>query len=226
MNLSEVNDRPVLYVAFGIVFVPAFFNGFYLGGVIGDPLLYWFIEFVSWIVLPSLGLYLIISRSSFGLQDIGFRMPRGSIEISAVLVSIPLVLILDRPIHDDAWYFASTIFDDNFMHQGYDYKQVVPATGIMSVLVGAYFSLSAGIVEEVYYRGVLRKFWGDGAVSVFSYILMSAFLFSIIHWESGIYNVFATFIIGVLMASLYSYTKNIAPCIIGHSFSNWIYYSS
>ncbi len=86
----------------------------------------------------------------------------------------------------------------------------------MAVLVSVYMAITAGIVEEIIYRFFLWKLVESFKYRVIIFVSISSLVFASVHWESGVQNLFATFIFGIVSAVIYVIIKNIWPLVIGH----------
>ncbi len=94
----------------------------------------------------------------------------------------------------------------------------LPFTGAERVLFAA-VSLTAGICEEVLYRGFLyhyfRDFWHWGVVAA---VVVAAIAFGLAHGYQGIAGIVATALIGAVMAVLYLGTGTLLLPMIFHAF--------
>lgn len=83
-------------------------------------------------------------------------------------------------------------------------------------LYAVYISATAGIFEEFIYRGIvitqLRQFTG----SKFSQIIISAILFTAIHWSLGPATWIIAFLFGILWAYLFILRGSLLPIMISH----------
>ena len=53
---------------------------------------------------------------------------------------------------------------------------------------------------------------------------MSPLVFSLVHWESGIANLAAAWVVGLLAAAALLLLKNLWPLIAGHVFTDLLWY--
>jgi len=104
----------------------------------------------------------------------------------------------------------------------FTYFNVLPETHAARVLVAIYFSISAGVFEEIMYRAlpwVYFSLLNLRRPNIVSYALISSVLFGFAHWENGLHEVFATFALGFVACVLYAKIRNIWPFVIAHT---WI----
>ncbi len=97
----------------------------------------------------------------------------------------------------------------NYSFQGFTAKQIY--SSIAALLV-------APIIEELFFRKfliteLLKKY------SISITLLVSSFLFAIIHWETPV-NLLPSFLFGLLSGFIYFKTKNIAYSVLLHFFAN------
>jgi membrane protease YdiL (CAAX protease family) len=92
-----------------------------------------------------------------------------------------------------------------------------PSQQPLRFIVIAYAALSAGILEEIVYRGVivsqLRKHLKSGAVVVF----LSSAVFAGIHWGEGPAKLVETFIWGIILSSWFYRTRTLWSLMTCHS---------
>jgi membrane protease YdiL (CAAX protease family) len=106
----------------------------------------------------------------------------------------------------------------------FDYESIVPESGILYFVVVAYFGLSAGLVEEFLFRGLLYHAFSGLRHSLALFLLVSPLLFSLVHWEDGLANLAATWIVGIFMAAAYLGLRNLWPLVIGHVFTDLVWF--
>ena len=98
------------------------------------------------------------------------------------------------------------------------YFSLIPS-GVLKLPVILYMSITAAVVEEIIYRGlllILLKDYIDKNGGKLLYILASAILFSSVHWENGVPDLAQTFVLGLLSAMLYLKLRNLLPFIFAH----------
>jgi membrane protease YdiL (CAAX protease family) len=100
----------------------------------------------------------------------------------------------------------------------FSYRDVVPR-GRFGTFAVLYLALSAALVEEVFYRGVLARLVigsRDTALKRHLFVAVSAILFGVNHWSQGLPQVVATIYLGVVAAFLYLRLRNLWYVIGGH----------
>lgn len=202
---------------------PFFINGPINAIIYHNPYLYWGFELSIWVVAPLLILLAVSRTAGFRLTDLGFHACMMNYRNAAMVFILCLAF---APIC--YWLYASTfgLFYSLFPEGGFfQYQSVIPADGLPRLAVILYFALSAGLVEEFLFRGLLYRAAQDFTRPTLFYLLVSPLLFSLVHWESGIANLFATYVFGIFMAVSYLGFRNLWPLIAGHVYTDLIWFS-
>jgi membrane protease YdiL (CAAX protease family) len=211
-----------LFALFGIAVSPYLING-YINSLIADnPIHYWTFELVTWVVLPALVFTIARNRYGITLQELGF---------TAALFGksrVPLLLGLCVAFSALDWYAYSSLhryFSQLLPHEGiFHYSSVVPETGIWKILTAVYFAISAGFVEEAIYRGFAFRIMHRVNSSVLPFLVFSPLIFAAVHWESGLANVAASYVLGLIAAVAYVWLRNLWPLVVGHVFTDYVWF--
>jgi len=206
--------------------LPLMLNGFYKPYLAQMPHIYWVVEILTWIVLPSLLVWIAFRNELFTLSDVGIHIKifgRSSwpLFLGATLILPILVVWVDAY----SISVAQKLFATNYDAIDFSYRNVVPASGLPRFLVLLYLCLSAGIVEELYFRGMARLLFPKSLAGSLLYIAITAILFSLIHWEGGVWNLTETLLFGLAMSTLYVLSGNLWPLIIGHAITDYLWFS-
>ena len=213
-----MNSSLRLNVIFLALFLPLFLDGFYNPIIAGTPGLYWAIEFTTWILIPSISMY-AFWRTGGKFTDIGFCLPPSAMGWFELLLSLTISTVAFLGIYSGAKLLGRSWFPQNYLLINFNYGSLIPHTGIAKTIVWLYFSLSAGIVEELYFRGILKSLFRSSNVL---FVLISTLLFSAIHWEGGIHNLIATGAAGLFMCIYYIIYRNIYVLMLAHGFADLI----
>ena len=79
-----------------------------------------------------------------------------------------------------------------------------------------FFAVTAGVVEEFYYRGLCRELFCQDTRNQTLYVLVSASLFAVAHWEGGTNSIAVSFLMGIFLAGSYLRIRNLWPLVAGH----------
>jgi membrane protease YdiL (CAAX protease family) len=134
------------------------------------------------------------------------------------LVTIPLGLLLALPHGALALVFDLPPLDLQFGAQ-FTYTAALPDDALLRAAVVLFFSASAGVVEEIFFRGLLRQAVAAllGPTAVKTYIIGSALLFGLAHWEQGSVGLFRAIAFGIAAAILYLKLDDLRPLILAHA---------
>lgn len=218
--IQYYNDaKKYLIICFLLFWIPAFLNGFYLPILSENLLLFLLVDILQWTILPIIALDICIRQKKIiAIQHLGFHNlifhRRNSEYVLLTSFAISFLLFF---CYFEAYRYSKLIFPINYL-ESFAYQSVIPYKPfLLSISIVLYMSFSAGLIEETFYRGLLKVIFQDDFHFNYKYILVSSFLFSINHWEGGVRNLFATFIFGIVTSILYLKIKNIWPIVIGHT---------
>lgn len=149
----------------------------------------WILDLIVYTLIPAATLFVLIRRGTLTLAGLGLgRAPRVAAIVLGVTYGILsyffMMVILSYLRKVMPWHLLS----------GYDYPPMLPLRWVTVI----YAALSAGLLEEVIYRGAVisqlrRKISSGGIV-----VLLSCLIFSGIHWGEGPSKVIATFLWGIV----------------------------
>lgn len=191
-------------------------NGLYLERLTETPPLYWAADLTQWVVVPVICLAALARFAGVTPRDYGLRAPDAdlpALEMAAITALAGVVLT--------AVYFASSSLAWLVIpgtEPTFSYSALVP-DGLMKGVVVAYFALTAGVVEEIAFRGLplaALQVAGREQIPTTAYVLGTSVLFALIHWENGPPELAATFVYGAVAALLYLKLANLWPLVLGH----------
>ena len=213
-------------------------DGFFLAKLVRDPLLYTLYDIAKYVVLPSLVFLFLASKLRLRAEDFFFTSRR--IEVrgwevigiafwwAAVLYVIfllgePLVMyplaIMVEPLHWvlSQWFALPDIpwrYEARFSH-----TMALPDNAIVHGVAVIFLSVTAGIVEEIFYRGLFRQVIAAllGPQAVKTYIFGSALIFGLAHWEQGSTGLYNATAFGLGAAILYLKLGDLRPLILAHA---------
>jgi membrane protease YdiL (CAAX protease family) len=181
-----------------------------------SPALYWAIDVLKFVVLPAAAAVALAKRYSIFPRHYGLRSEPGRNDWGHFIgLTVFLALTLNLVYHATryvAWLLlrpepaTSFYFDIN-------------ASGLLRIPVTLYMAVTAGVVEEVFFRGLPllyleRRF--PNAVPKRLYVAGTALAFGLIHWMNGPHEFIATFVFGVLAATLYLRLRDLRLLIGAH----------
>ena len=202
---------------------PFFLNGFYNSSISNKPGLYWSADIFAWIILPVLLLIIAFKRKLVTFETLGLTVFKHQVPFIGIACIIACPLLYYTYFY--SYEYAKSEFPTNYLKVGFSYQALIPTEPPLSYLTTIYFSLTAGFVEEILYRSFYFNLFKKTAYQTLIFFVTSSLIFSLVHWEGGIHNLFATLVFGFVACALFLTTKNIWPCIIGHCFVDIVYFS-
>jgi membrane protease YdiL (CAAX protease family) len=219
-DTRQQRNRLLLLALCGIA--PLMVNGLVNSLIAHNALLYWGFEMLTWIIIPSTILLLVIRTAGVQLSELGYH---GSIRGRSNIGLVLLACAVFAPLCYGVYYYSYDYFSSLFPGQGFfRYESIVPESGFFYYLVVIYFGLSAGLVEEFLLRGLLYRAFSGFRHSLGLFLVISPILFSLVHWENGLANLASTYIVGVFMAIAYLGLRNLWPLVIGHIFTDLVWF--
>jgi len=178
--------------------------------------LYWAFDIIKFVVLPVAALAILVRVYGIRPRDYGVRgVAKNETWGQFIGLIVFLVLILDL-VYYATWYSAWLVLRPELVAPFY--KQINP-TGLLRLPTALYLAVTAGFVEEVFFRGLpllyLERKFGT-ALPRKSYVLGTAVIFGVVHWGNGLLEVVATFAFGLLAATLYLRLRDLWPLIGAH----------
>lgn len=215
---SNANRRWQLIILLMIGIAPFELNGFYNPRL--SPGQFWITEITTWLVMPLVVVFIALRRGMTTREELGLHI--------RVRVAPPFVfpmLLIAVPIlvyYVDSWSVRKGIelFPTNHGAVEFSYRDLLPQpgpeTGLLRVLALAFMVLTAGFVEEIYYRGLMSMLFPSGCAGSIAYVVVSSVVFSSAHWEGGIVTLIQALIFGVLAAVFFRATRNIWALVVAH----------
>ena len=220
MTVTTHHPRLLVLALLGIL--PFLVNGLVNSVIAGSPLLYWSFELLTWIVIPTLIAWMAVRVAPNGLRDFGLH---GAIRGQANVGWVLLACLLFAPLVYGVYRYGYDFFSAWLPSEGFfNYESVVPESGFFYVVVVIYFALSAGLVEEFLFRGLLWQAFSGFQHSLTLFLIISPILFSLVDWENGVANLAATYLVGIFMAIAYLGLRNLWPLIVGHVFTDLVWF--
>lgn len=213
-------------------------DGFFLPQLVHHPALYYAYFITLYILTPS-ALLFYFNRQFQVLPEAylfaGQRIIYRGWELAAItfwwtfilcivfplgepLLTFALALVL-KPLH---WALSlwvglpefSLEFDSVFGH-----ISALPDNFLLRIIVTVIISFAAGLFEEIFFRGLLRQVIAAlfGASAVKTYIIGSAMIFGLAHWEQGSTGLFDATAFGLCAAYLYLKLGDLRPLILAHA---------
>lgn len=221
-----------LFILFALLYEPIFGYFSYQkfkGKVIIDPSIrvkyYYFVMLGLWI--PTLIILGLVAGTSLSLKDIGlnglsfnnetlgsfatwFALGFGIIQCLLIVGHI-IAAKFSKEVRDKITWEQQKAFRNS------PFREILPVSK-KDKKVWTYVSLTAGVTEEIIYRGfllfALTSLFPD--LSIWIAIIIASVLFGLAHTYQGLGNVVRTTLFGVFFCVLYVGLGTIIPLIIFH----------
>lgn len=185
---------------------------------------FWVADTFQHLILPVLVLYLLCKFFNIKPKDYGLFKPGAGYpawEMIGASIFAAVILIIISTVF---WFAGLLIFgNQDFI---FAFNLVVPDNAY-HFLVVVYLALTAGVIEEIFYRGLAWKVAsGINRVRLrkFIYVVFGSIIFSSLHWEQGFAGLLSTFAFGVAAALFYLQLKNLWPMIGAHTLVDVYYF--
>ncbi len=181
-----------------------------------SPAVYWFFDVVKFVVVPTAAAFVLARRYATYPSEYGLRPRIGEGWMRFGGLTVFLVLTLNLAYHATQSIALHILRPDA---PAAFYQEINP-TGVLRVPATLYMAVTAGVVEEVFFRGLPllyleRRF--PGAVPRVAYVVVTALLFGAVHWTNGPHEFIGTFVFGLLAAAIYLRLRDLWPLIAAHA---------
>ena len=217
-----VTKKYSLVCAFLLGIFPFMINGWINANIYQNVPIYWAFELFCWIFLPVVIFSYLFKYQDIKWADLGLHDKINGLKNQELLALLCLLLFfIDYPIYKLSLGFANSLIQSQAV---FSYQLIQPRVILLKILSVIYFAMTAGIVEELYYRGLLHKIAQSFRRSKMLYLIASPALFALSHWEQGAQNIVATGMFGFLSCLFYLKFKNLWPLIIGHIATDFFWF--
>ena len=223
--------RAEIAVLFLIGLAPAEFNWYYNPRLSDTPRLFWTVDFIRCLLLPAALVAWGIWRHLFTLADLGLHTRIfGRRNAFLLLATIAIVAIFQSHLDTRLVAWAIHAYPPTSTSAShFSYNQMLPPpgpeTGGYRLLAVCYLAVSAGLSEEILFRGLLRRAFGPGLIQTAAFVLISAVTFASVHLFGGQAKVAYALGHGLAAAVIYAITGNLWPVIVGHTMIDLYWFS-
>jgi len=201
-------------------------NGFYNPILIKKPLCFWTVDILGLAILPAVIYFWGRRQNLFSNRELGFHFDVwGKAKFDRFILAMIVMPLLFSVGFTAFLNLGFDLLGGRFEGPVFSYNWTLHGRGALRTTQAVYYALTAGLVEEFYYRGLFRLLFKNTALHLVLYVLLSAAIFSSVHWEGGAAKLFATFVLGLLAAGAYLYLKNLWPLVFGHFLADLFFFS-
>ena len=220
-ELCPLQRRAAILGLLALGILPYALNSFYLPLLARHPVWFWTYDVTAVVALP-LAIFTLGTRGRlFRTDELGFTdRIRGQRRDLAFVVTLVVAIPLLFWSYSAGREVGKRAFARNYGERDFRYLDVLPppgpTTGGNRLLAVFYLAASAAVAEELYFRGMMRRLFGERPLHDVIYVPASAVLFAAIHWKFGVYEACGAFSFGLAAAALFTVTRTLWPLILGH----------
>ncbi|MBN2040118.1 MAG: CPBP family intramembrane metalloprotease [Spirochaetes bacterium] len=210
---DNINTRSVL-LRLLFISLPLLLNDFYLQLIPEDSVkLNIILDLIIYTGWQTSVIYFAYKAGWFTFTDLGISLKnlKKQVLYGIVLLIIILVLIIALTL---IFGVLKNKFNMNISSIWYF---PVPKWHPLAVFLYVfYLSFTAGIYEEIIYRGIVIRQLRFATSNKFLLIFGSAVLFTLIHWSMGLSTWIEAFVYGILWAFLFLKYRSLIPIMTAH----------
>lgn len=187
-----------------------------------SPWLFWLVDMLGWIVLPSVILFYVYRYYGVGLADYGLKKFTSALQRREIINwSFLATFILS------IYYFSFGWLAREFIEVSpslFSYGAMVPEGNAHYIAI-FYLAITAAVFEEVFFRGLIWRLVYSSTTrynKAIVYVVVSSVLFGLVHWENGLAEVFSAMVFGFVACILYLRLHNLIPLIVAHFFIDMV----
>ena len=200
-------------------------DGFFKGPLYAfSPMAFWAFDIFKFVILSLIVLVWLARAFSITPSSYGLRRGEAVDWFHIIVLTIFLTLVLNliyTSVGQAVLNFTGPVLTQNF-----DYRSTVPG-GFLHLPVLVYFGLSAGFAEEIFFRALpllyIRERFGNRKLH-WAYVVGTSLLFAVAHWENGVHEIVATFVLGAAQCLLYLKLRDLWPLVGAHALIDfWLF---
>jgi membrane protease YdiL (CAAX protease family) len=200
---------------------------FWLGRL--DTFAFWVADVICFVVIPgALAWWIYRKESPFPEFRAKSKYDQPT-EYGALIFQtliILLVLWILHPFYQAIAYKVHTAYPD-VLKATLNYDLKVPKIGLLKLLVAVFFGITAGLVEEFFYRGLIAQLLRTYvSPSKWLFLIVSTVVFASAHWAGGIGHVAGVALFGFGIGIAYLCTKDLRPLMAAHGIYDFVYFLS
>jgi membrane protease YdiL (CAAX protease family) len=213
-----------LLIALTLYMVVVLSKRFWLGDLSGVT--FWAADFACFVVIPLI-LFIWIRPIEFSSPTLPVKNKRPYFFISYIVIFQALacmIILLFTCNWGQRFGSMIEIAYPNLLPSTLDYASKLPSNSEYKLVFALYFGLTAGVVEEFFFRGVIKKITDSYKRSHLTFVVTSTLTFASIHWAAGITALSISAAAGFSMALLYLKFRDLKPLMLGHFLYDFCYF--
>lgn len=183
--------------------------------------------------IPTIFILLLVIFTELTLKDIGLSYPSINTNTLGPLVTYSVFIVAFLYLIGILYYSIGYHFSDKIRtkfeqaqqkeYAKVSYSEILPVSD-KEKKIWSYVSLTAGITEEIIYRGflILALAYLFPNLSVWLVLFLASLLFGLAHIYQGFTGVIRTTVFGVIFCVLYIGIGSIVPLVILHFLIDYV----
>lgn len=217
----------VIPLALAPMLLQSLADGLYKGSLYQwSTVAFWFVDVTKFVLLPGAVLWCLARFGGVRPRDFGLRWPRTPDERNALLGGAFLACFVLVPVYFLAQEWIWRVWPHSAPE--FTYELALPRTSVLRWLVIGYYAITAGVVEEIVFRGLPWTWavrFGDTRAIRWTWVAVTSVLFGLAHWENGASDALAAIVFGVGAATIYLKLRSLWPLILAHVVADVIAYA-
>jgi membrane protease YdiL (CAAX protease family) len=177
------------------------------------------LDILIYLFWQSTIIYLSFQAGWFSFDDLGIKFDniKKDIKDGIILLIIIFIIFFIIILFSN---FAERIFNIKIKSSSYfSHPKWHPFLVFLYIL---YLAITAGILEEIIYRGIVITQINKYTENKYFLISGSAILFSLVHWSNGLNTILLSLILGIFWAYLFINKRRLLPLIFAHLIYDFI----
>jgi len=192
------------------------------------PQQYWLSDLFNFVALPVAVLLFYTRRLGLPLSQFyrystapdAATYTKRELILLGLIYTVPVCIVIVLSLHIGhivASFFPHVLAGDT-------YNSVELSKG--HFLRKVYLAATAGLMEELMYRGGGKIVWRYAFPSGGNtgYVLFTTLIFASLHWPHGLFNIIQAALTGLVLGVFYIRLNDLRPLIIAHALSDFIMY--
>jgi membrane protease YdiL (CAAX protease family) len=179
--------------------------------------LLWILDILFYFMIPVATIIWLESKGKISLSAYGLtKLPHPNSIIKGITLCLTLIIVFK-------FYLGPII--NGLMPGKLFYGYIFPESQPFRFIIILYASLSAGVLEEIVYRGVVTTELRKHIQSKLLLVIFSCFIFAGIHWSEGPAKVTQTFIWAIIPTIWFLKERNLWGPIVCHFLYDFMIYN-
>lgn len=207
-----------------VVFVYGFINGIYNHFWGTNAVLFWLSDIIGHLIIPLLIAIFLFKRAGLTLSHVNLTLPEDERGWMRCIYHTIIVSILFFYSYKHLYILFASWFPPEKYPPVFVYQSTIPDNFFLKLGISTYYGLTAGLIEEFYYHGLLVLIFTSYTMSKPFMVIVISALFTMVHWTGGPAQILSVFFLTIITTTYYVTFRLLWPLIIAHFMYDWIVY--